>query len=392
MATAAAIDSPKDFRAETRAWLEVNCPPGARNVPQTSENSFWGGRKPVYPSTDQKLWFERMAERGWTVPEWPTEYGGGGLSKQDTIVLQQEMRRIGAASPLQSLGIWMLGPALMKFGTEAQKRTILPDIAQGRIRWAQGYSEPNAGSDLASIQTRGEDRGDHFLVNGSKIWTTNGDKCDMIFALVRTEPDAPKHLGISFLLIDMADPGVTTRPIRLIAGDSPFTQTFFDNVEVPKANLVGERGRGWDVTKYLLGHERQMIGSALSNTAPETLSEIALRTLGKAALARDPGLRQAIAQHEIENMAIGIAVERMKDQGKARTLSPHTPSVLKLLGTENNLRRTELVMALGGEDHLDLSGHAAHGWLHAPANCIAGGSNEIQLNILAKRALELPEA
>ena len=302
-----------------------------------------------------------------------------------------ELRRINAVSPLQSLGIWMLGPALMKFGTEEQKRRYLPDIAQGRIRWAQGYSEPNAGSDLASIQTRGEDRGDHFLVNGSKIWTSNGDKCDMIFALVRTEPDAPKHLGISFLLIDMADPGVSTRPIRLIAGDSPFTQTFFDNVQVPHANLVGTRGRGWDVTKYLLGHERQMIGSALSNAAPEPVSAIALRKLGRDGLAREPGLRNAIALHEIDNLAIAIAVERMRDQGKARTLSPHTPSVMKLLGTENNYRRTELIMAIGGEDHLDATSHAAHAWLHAPANCIAGGSSEIQLNILAKRALELPE-
>ncbi len=391
METALKLDNDSDFRAEVRAWLDANCPSGARNVLQTSESSFWGGRRPVYPSADQKLWFERMAARGWTVPDWPEQYGGGGLSKQQTNILQQEMRRIAAASPLQSLGIWMLGPALMKFGTEEQKLRHLPDIARGRIRWAQGYSEPNAGSDLASIQTRGEDMGDHFLVNGSKIWTTNGDKCDMIFALVRTEPEAPKHLGISFLLIDMDDPDVTTKPIRLIAGDSPFTQTFFDNVKVPMANVIGERGRGWDVTKYLLGHERQMIGSALSNTAPETVSDIALRLLGKDGLAREPGLRQAVAIHEIENWAIGVAVERMQDQGKARTLSPHTPSVMKLLGTENNYRRTELVMALGGEDYLDQASHAAHGWLHAPSNCIAGGSNEIQLNILAKRALELPE-
>jgi acyl-CoA dehydrogenase len=391
MASVAKADDRTDFRGEVRAWLEANCPPGARNVPQKAESGFWGGRRPVYPSEDQKLWFERMVERGWTVPDWPKEYGGGGLDRQQAMILQQEMKRIDAVSPLQSLGIWMLGPALLKFGSEEQKRTHLTAIAQGRIRWAQGYSEPGAGSDLASIQTRGEDKGDHFLVNGSKIWTTNGDKCDMIFALVRTEPDAPKHLGISFLLIDMDDPGVTTRPIRLIAGDSPFTQTFFDNVKVPKANIVGERGRGWDVTKYLLGHERQMIGSMLSTTATTTVSDIALEKLGEDGLAREATLRQAIVAHEIEAWTMTIAVERMRDQGKARTLSPHTPSVMKLLGTELSLRRTELIMSVGGEDHLDQSGLPAHNWLHAPASCIAGGSNEIQLNILAKRALGLPE-
>jgi acyl-CoA dehydrogenase len=214
----------------------------------------------------------------------------------------------------------------------------------------------------------------------------------MIFALVRTEPHAPKHIGISFLLIDMDDPGVTTRPIRLIAGDSPFTETFFDNVKVPKENLVGERGRGWDVTKYLLSHERQMIGSILSTTATESLSRIALRTLGKESLAREAALRQAVVQHEVEAWAMNIALERMRDQGKARTLSPHSPSVMKLTGTELNYRRTELIMSLGGEDHLDQHGVPAHNWLHAPANCIAGGSNEVQLNILAKRALNLPQA
>jgi alkylation response protein AidB-like acyl-CoA dehydrogenase len=392
MATTVEAETKSDFRAETRAWLEANCPPGARDLSQAPENSFWGGRHPVYPSADQKLWFERMAARGWTVPDWPVEYGGGGLDKTQSAILAQEVKRIKAASPLQSLGIWMLGPALLKFGTEEQKRKYLPEIAQGKIRWAQGYSEPGAGSDLASVQTRGEDKGDHFLINGSKIWTSSGDKCDMIFALIRTEPDAPKHLGISFLLIDMDQPGVTTHPIKLISGSAHFTATFFDDVITAKENIVGTRGRGWDVAKYLLGHERQMIGSSLSNSTVEPLDAMARRVLGEEGLKREAGLRQAIAQHLIETWTMDIAVERMRDMGQARQMSAFTPNVLKLLGTELNYRRSELAMSLGGVDHLVEGSPPAYNWLQAPPNCIAGGSNEVQLNIIAKRALELPEA
>ena len=245
-------DDPGIFRNQVKSWLEANCPPGARNIVHSASSSFWGGRNPEYPSEDRKLWFERMAERGWTVPGWPKEYGGGGLDAAQARILAEEMDRIKAAIPLQSLGIIMLGPALMKFATEEQKREHLPKIARGEIRWAQGYSEPGAGSDLASLQTRAQDRGDHFLVNGQKIWTTYGHKCDMIFTLVRSDPDAPKHQGISFLLIDMASPGVEARPLRQLSGNTNFSETFFTEVRVPRGNLVGELNRGWDVAKYLL--------------------------------------------------------------------------------------------------------------------------------------------
>ena len=380
-----------DFRSETRAWLEENCPPGARGVPQRPETSVWGGRNPYFPSDDQRMWMERMAARGWTVPEWPKEYGGGDLDRREAAILAQEMKRIDAASPLVSLGIWMLGPALLKFGTEEQKRQYLPDIAAGRIRWAQGYSEPGAGSDLASVQARGEVRDGQWVVNGSKIWTTNGDKCDMIFALIRTEPDAPKHVGISFLLIDMAQPGVTTRPIELLNGDAHFTATFFDDATTSLENIVGERGQGWTVAKYLLGHERQMIGSSQGgNTEP--LDQAARRTLGVEGLRRDPGLRQKVADNLVDSWVLEIAIERMRDQGKAGAMNPHTPSVLKLVGTELGYSRAGLLLSLGGIESMQVDDPDARKWLQAPANCIAGGSNEIQLNILAKRALELPEA
>lgn len=379
------------FRAEVRDWLKANCPRGARQVPQNPDTSVWGGRRPYWPSEDQKLWLERMAERGWTVPEWPVEYGGGGLSAREAAILAQELKRIAAAPPLMSLGIWMLGPALLKFGSELQKRTYLPDIARGCIRWAQGYSEPGAGSDLASVQTRGELRGEEWVINGQKIWTTNGDKCDMIFALVRTEPDAPKHQGISFLLIDMDQPGVTTKPIKLLNGDAHFTATFFDDAVTAAENVVGERGQGWTVAKYLLGHERQMIGSSMGGST-EMLDATARRTLGVEGLRCEPALRQRVIENLVESWMMDIAVERMRDQGKAGTINPHSPSVLKLIGTELGYARSGLALSLGGIEAQCNGDPDARKWLQAPANCIAGGSNEVQLNILAKRALGLPEA
>ena len=386
-----ASDDLETFRAELRGWLEKNCPPGARNVSPSADTSFWGGRNPEYPGPDRQLWFERMAGRGWTVPTWPKQYGGGGLSAAQARVLGEEMGRIKATSPLQSLGIIMLGPALLKFASEAQKREHLPRIARGQIRWAQGYSEPGAGSDLASLQTRAEDRGDHFLVNGQKIWTTYGHKCDWIFTLVRTDPDAPKQQGISFLLIDMASPGVEARPIRQLSGNTNFSETFFADVRVPKANLIGELNRGWDVAKYLLTFERTMMGGWGSGRAEESLEAAALRLLGREGLAREPHLRQEIAEVLVDGWAMKIANRRLMDQLNAKSASPFAPSVLKVLATELELRKTRALMALGGFDHLDAAGSPAYKWLDAPTNCIAGGSNEIQLNILSKRALELPE-
>ena len=257
-------------RTELRAWLEANCPREMREPP--GEDICWGGRRFMFRSEAQKLWLERCVARGLTVPTWPKEYGGASFTREDATILKEEMQRIHARPPLVSFGIWMLGPALLEFGSPEQKATHLPRIARGEIRWCQGYSEPGAGSDLASLRTKAEDRGDHFLVNGQKIWTSYADKADWIFCLVRTDPQAVKQKGISFLLIDMATPGVSTRPIVLISGKSPFCETFFENVAVPKENLVGELNRGWDVAKYLLTHEREMIagGGSLSTSMRST--------------------------------------------------------------------------------------------------------------------------
>ena len=388
------------FRAETRAWLEQNCPPEVRGPLESESDVIWGGRNAVFKTPAHRQWLERMAARGWTAPEWPREYGGGGLSREEAKVLAQELRRIQAQPALQSFGVWMLGPALLKFGTEEQKKRFLPEIVRGEIRWCQGYSEPGAGSDLAGLQTRAEDKGDHWIVNGQKVWTSYADKADWIFCLVRTDPDAPKHLGISFVLFDMATPGVTTRPITLISGKSPFCETFFDNVRVEKANLVGELNRGWDVAKYLLAHERTMIGEMGEIAGGRPVGQVAADTIGVTDEGRldEPMLRARIAELDVDAAAFRLALERVGDQTEARQAHPAMASMLKYYGSELNKRRHELLMAAGGSDALEWEsersreGAAARDWLRTKANSIEGGTSEVQLNIIAKHILQLPGA
>jgi alkylation response protein AidB-like acyl-CoA dehydrogenase len=244
---------------EARKWLEENCPKSMREPITDAKQLYWGGTKGKFSSKDQEIWFNRMLNKKWIVPYWESKYGGGGLNPKQNNILNQEMSRLGCRKPHINFGISMLGPALLKFASEEQKIYYLNQICKGEIRWVQGYSEPNAGSDLANLQTKAEDKGDHFLVTGSKVWTSYGDKGDFIFCLVRTSTES-KHTGISFLLIDMNSEGISTRPIKLISGKSPFAETFFDSVKVPKKNLVGTLNDGWTIAKYLLTHERQMIG------------------------------------------------------------------------------------------------------------------------------------
>jgi acyl-CoA dehydrogenase len=388
------------FRKETRAWLENNCPPEMRKPMLSDEDICWGGRHWKFQSDAQRVWLERMAEKGWTTPEWPKEYGGGGLSREEAKVLQREMRSLGCRSPLDSFGIWMLGPALLKYGSEEQKREYIPQIVHGKIRWCQGYSEPNAGSDLASLQTKAEDKGEHFLVNGQKIWTSYADKADWIFCLVRTDFSAKKHEGISFILFDMASKGVSTKPILLISGKSPFCETFFNDVKVPKKNLVGTLNKGWDIAKYLLTHERTMIGGMGLRAAGRPVSQIAADSVGvdEKGMLADPVLRGKIAEVSIDELAFVFALERAGDLAKAGQGNPAFSSVLKYYGSELNKRRYELLMSAGGSDALEWEsarskeGALARNWLRTKANSIEGGTSEVQLNIVAKRILNLPGA
>ncbi len=386
----------QQFREETRAWLEENCPASMRRPIKSDKDQCWGGRNWVFESDEQRLWLERMAERGWTAPQWPAEYGGGSLSREEAKILRQEMARIVARRPLESFGIDMLGPALFKFASEEQKQRFIPPIIRGEIRWCQGYSEPNAGSDLASLQTRAEDKGDHFLVNGSKVWTSYADKADWIFCLVRTDFDGPKHQGISFLLFDMASPGVSTNPIKLISGSSPFCETVFEDVRVPKENLVGELNKGWNIAKYLLTHEREMIGGfGLSRAGSKTLGETALEAIGdEHGRLADGALRAEIAAFELDEMAFALTVERVVDEAKAGQGTGAASSLLKLYGTELNKSRNELLMSIFGSGALawgdgEKTTLAQH-WLRSKGNSLEGGSSEIQLNIIAKRILGMP--
>ena len=384
------------FRLETREWLEANCPDDMRQAMRSDEDQCWGGRKWVFSSEGQQLWLERMAAKGWTAPRWPTEYGGGGLSGDEAKVLREEMARIGARRPLSSFGLDMLGPALLLYATQEQKEQYVPDIMYGKIHWCQGYSEPNAGSDLASLRTKAEDMGDYYQINGSKVWTSYADKADWIFCLVRTDFDCPKHEGISFLLFDMASEGVSTKPIKLISGTSPFCETFFDNVQVPKGQLVGTLNKGWEIAKYLLTHEREMIGGfGLAGGGMKGMGQLAAAKRGTVdGRLRDTSLRSEAISFELDEMAFGLTIERITEETKAGQGAGASSSILKMYGTELNKLRQELFMAIGSTDALnfdtDEKGALVRNWLRSKANSIEGGTTEVQLNIIAKRILGLP--
>jgi len=388
------------FRHDTRAWLETNCPPSMR-TPQPEDERVWGGRRATFKHPDSKLWFDRMVTRGWTVPTWPTEYGGGGLSHEEALVLDEEMQALQCRVPLFGFGISMLGPVMLKYGTAAQKAEHLPPIARGEIRWCQGYSEPNAGSDLANLQTRAEDAGDHFVVTGQKIWTSYAHYADWIFCLVRTDTSR-KQGGISFLLFDMASPGVETRPIALIRAASVFCETFFDQVQVPKRNLVGKLNDGWTIAKELLQHERGMIsqiGRTIGGAVPD-VEVVAQRYLGDATgRIADPVLRDAVAQHAMNDRAFELTIQRANEESAAGAAAGGASSMFKYYGTEQNKRKFELILKCAGTQALGWEGDEfsaeehliCRTWLRSKGNSIEGGTSEIQLNVIAKRVLGLPD-
>lgn len=392
-----AVDELETFRAETRAWLEENCPPSMR-TPMKDDEIVWGGKREKFKNPESKVWLERMASKGWTAPQWPKKYGGGGLSPAEARVLQQEMSRIKARQPLFSFGLWMFGPALLEFGNEEQKMRFIPDIVHGRTRWCQGYSEPGAGSDLADLQTRCEDKGDHYLINGQKVWTSYADKADWIFCLVRTDTSV-KHEGISFILFDMESEGVEARPILLISGESPFCETFFTDVKVPKENLVGKEGQGWTIGKRLLQHERTNIsgGGRLAGMMGQSLGDIAKKyceTGGDGALVNKV-LRDKIADLEIRWNSFLLTARRAVEESKAQGGVSEISSVLKKVGTKLAQDRSELLIEIRGFQGLGWEGDEfgddeledVRGWLFGKAATIYGGSTEVQNNIIAKRVL-----
>ena len=385
------------FRTETRAWLEANCPASMR-TPLTGDETPWGGRKFKWKNPDSKLWLDRMAEKGWTAPMWTKAYGGGGLSAAEARVLEQELARIKARPALFSFGVWMLGPVLLEYANEEQKKEHLPKIVRGEIRWCQGYSEPGAGSDLAGLQTRCEDKGDHFLINGQKVWTSYADQADWIFCLVRTDT-TKKHEGISFVLFDMTTPGVEARPIKLISGESPFCETFFSDVKVPKAQMVGKLNGGWDIAKRLLQFERQNISAGgFGGAAGLEIEEVALAHAGSDhGKIADADLRARISAHKMDAKAFSLTVRRVETEAKSgKGLGP-AASILKYAAATLNQHKHELMLEAMGADGLGWDGEGfdqanvreTRAWLRSKGNSIEGGTSEINLNVVAKRVLGL---
>ncbi|MFZ2030478.1 MAG: acyl-CoA dehydrogenase family protein [Vitreimonas sp.] len=384
------------FREETRAWLEANCPPSMRTPMAGEDDAVWGGRNYPFKNPEAKLWLERMGAKGWTAPMWPAAYGGGGLSNDENRVLQQEMRRINARPPLFSFGIWMLGPVLLEYATEEQKKEYLPKIVRGEIRWCQGYSEPGAGSDLAGLQTKCEDKGDHWLINGQKVWTSYANYADWCFCLVRTDTSV-KHEGISFVLIDMTTPGVETRPIKLISGSSPFCETFFTDVKIPKAQMVGRLNGGWEIAKRLLMYERTNISGFGSNTRVDVV-DLARDHVGvEGGKLVDADLRARISAHKMAERAYALTTARAQEEAKAGANVSHMASMFKVAGATLNQERCELMVEAAGNRGLGWSGEGfapeelavTRSWLRSKGNSIEGGTTEVNLNVVAKRVLGL---
>ena len=388
------------FRAEARSWLNENFPASLKNRAAIMLNLNVETDEP-----DFLTWKRAMGAKGWGVPTWPKAYGGGGLSKEENKVLSQEMAKIGAFSPIGGMGVMMFGPTLLEYGTEAQKQRFMPGIVNGTTRWCQGFSEPGAGSDLASLATRCEDKGDHYLVNGQKIWTSGGQYADWIFCLVRTDTTR-KHEGISFLVFDMKSPGVEVRPIQLISGNSPFCETFFTDVKVPKDQLVGPLNGGWSIAKRLLQFERQSLSGAGGGTAGGTarfgapdLERMVDKYVGRDAAGRvaDADLRQRLIAHHMEARAFALTLSRAAAEAKSGSGPSAATSIMKNVGAKIAQDRAELSMEMMGHQGLGWEGEGfnayelgmVRGWLGGKAVTIYGGSTEIQNNIVAKRMLGL---
>ena len=389
------------FREETRSWLEESCPAEMRNL-----SFHWEDAHLIYKKPEASVWLERMAERGWVAPTWPAEYGGGGLGTDKAAVLSQEMKRINATAPSSGMGLTMIGPTLLEYGTEEQKQRHIPKICDGSIRWCQGYSEPGAGSDLAALQAKAVLDGDHFVINGQKTWTSGAQHADWMFALVRTNPDAPKHDGISFVLFDMHQEGVVIKPIQLISGSSPFCETFLDNVIAHRDDLIGEINKGWTVGKRLLQFERSGIGGLAGANKKKVekkrnqLADIAKQYTGESqARIADQGTREKVLEHSMRERAFQLTARRVAQENQSGKTPGAATSIFKLVGANLARNSTELKSEMmgtngigwEGEEFSDKELETTRNWLNSRAVTIYGGTNEVQMNIISKRVLGLPE-
>ena len=375
------------FRDEVRSWI-------AESMPATMKKHAEDGAN--FEHTEVMEWHKILYAKGWAAPGWPEEVGGTGWDVSQRAIFQEECVRANAPS-LSPFGLSMVGPLIIQYGNEEQKKRFLPAILAGEEIWCQGYSEPNAGSDLAGLQTKATDMGDHFVVNGQKVWTSYADKADWMFCLVRTDSDGKKQMGISLLLFDMKTPGVTPKPIKLISGSSPFCETFLDDVKVDKGQVVGEINHGWTIAKYLLTHEREMIGGFGTRDAGfRSLGQYATESVGlKQGRLANQLLRNDVIRWEVDAAVFALTAERVSDEAKAGQGVGATSAMLKYYGTELNKRRFETMMKLKGGEAIEWEGAAsregwlARSWLRTKGNSIEGGTSEVQLNIIAKNILGL---
>jgi alkylation response protein AidB-like acyl-CoA dehydrogenase len=387
----------ESFRAEARAWLAENFPPSLKDR-DVSMTAMAG----IALTGDAKTWQARMGAKGWGTPTYPKQYGGGGLTPAQVKVLQQEMAKIGAKNPIGEMGVMMFGPTLLEYGNEEQKKRHVPGIVTGAVRWCQGYSEPNAGSDLAALRTQAVDMGDHYIVNGQKVWTSGAQFADWCFCLVRTD-NTRKHEGISFLLIDMTSPGIEVRPIKLISGHSPFCETFFTDVKVPKENLMGPLNGGWTIGKRLLQFERAGLGggggSAGRGGDVRGIEQIAKDYVGADDKGRiaDRDLRARVTQHQMDAKAFALTIQRAQAEARSNMSPSATTSIMKNAGSRLQQDRAELLLEIMGTQGLGWEGEgfvrdeidSTRAWLGGKAVTIYGGTFEIQNNIIAKRILGL---
>ena len=390
----------EEFRLETRTWLQTNCPEGAKGPGQTA----WGSSK-IDLERDVALWLERMSERGWTVPTWPKEYGGADLENDLYPILIQELMAIGARTPLTGRGVNYIGPTILELGTDEQKEKWLPGISRGEGGWAMGYSEPGAGSDLASLSTRAEKVGDEYLINGRKTWTSDAMDCDYIFVLARTSDDKPKHQGISLVLVDMDQPGVEVHPIRLLSGASPFNETVFNNALADSADVIGGVDNGWSAGKRLLQFERSThagintSGSQGGRNTRDDTKEIVLKysPIESGRLA-DSATRTRLLEFQMKKAAQSLTQKRTIEETRARAPG-FTSSAVKLSNALIEQERDEMIVQVMGSLGIGWSGEpfsdqeidATRTWLKQKSLTIAGGTKEVQLNIIAKRVLGLPD-
>ena len=392
----------ENFRTQVSEWLAEHCPESARGK---GEIVTIGSKRPMKdPSLLQ--WRHSLGAKGWTVPTWPKEYGGGGLDNDEAGILYEELARISARLPMHGMGVSMIGPTLLEYGTEEQKKLHIPGIASGDVSWCQGYSEPGAGSDLASLRTKAEDKGDFFEVNGQKNWTSGAQFADWIFALVRTDFDVPKHEGISFVLMDMSQAGVSIKPIKLISGSSPFCETFFDNAIAQKTDLVGQLNRGWTVGKRLLQHERSGQGglgqAGARRVVPEPkLAEVAKQYVGVDSTGKiaDSQARREVTQFAMDRASFKLTQKRAREENESGQTMGEATSIFKLVGASWSRDTSDLLCKLRGSQGYGWEGEgfdkkeieSTRDFLSARAHTIYGGTNEVQLNIIAKRVLGLPE-